>query len=429
MSLLAEVSKTVVNATVAFTSSSAASTGSSSSLASAARAQPYVQVGAPVAIPDSIQGSFCWGSFDGATTTFAYPVVLASGAAAVHIYANGAAAGSPPNFSLAATLPVAGTVGVFFFAMTQLSSNGRVCVFGSNYNNGGDGIVAVFTRPSTSSQTWTQVATVNGSTGSGFGEAVSISADGAVIAVGVFTLNGGVGGTNVYAFNAATGTLTLVATVVGTGALGLAFQGYSAAVSGDGATLAVGGEADNAGYGAVWMFKNVNGTWTQMGSKLAPYNATPVAFVGAAVALSYDGTRLAVASTGNALAQNSGSVFMYDLVDGVSWVQGQTIYPLLTSTQPSIYSIALSDDGNVLVFDEFNYYNENEGAVFVYNRLPNGLWVQNGEARIGTGALLFPSSNAGFYLGGTSRTGSMFAMVNTNSTAPGPGPVAFAVFQ
>jgi len=430
MSLLSEISKTVVDATLAFTSVSSSlspsttASGTGDSLASGEIAQPYKQIGDPIPILNSTQGSFCLGAFDGNTTTFAYPIVLPSGAAEVHIYAN-AAVDAQPNFSLATTLPVVGSAGTPFYAMTQLSSNGLVCVYGSGSDAGG---AAVFTRPSISSQAWTQVATVNGAPGDSLGNAVNISADGTVITMGAYSSNGGVGSTNVYSFNAVLSTLTLVTTLVGTGAVGGSQQGFFNALSGDGMTLAVGGPADNASYGAVWTFKNAgDGTWTQMGSKLAPYNASPIAKIGEFVALSYDGTRLAVAAIYNSLAQSTGSVFMYNLVDG-AWVQGQTIYPLLSPITgfPSIETVALSDDGNTLMLDQ-NNYNLNKGAAFVYNLQANGLWVLNGEARVPTGAL-FQNPTSRCYLVGVSRTGSMFAMADLTSTAPGD-PVAVAIFQ
>jgi len=422
MSLLTEVSKTVVDATAAFTSLT------DSGISSRARAQPYIQVGDPISIPDSLTDNttFFLGAFDAATTTYAYPVVLQSGAAEVHIYVNSAAAGAPPNFSLATTLLVMGAFGVTYFAQVQLSSNGLVCVFGANYTAADAGIVAVFTRPTISSQAWTQVATVTGTPGSGLGDAVSISADGPVIAVGVWNLNANAGSTNVYNFNAATGALMLVATLVGTGAVGPANQGYFVTLSGDGMTLAVSGPVDDGDKGAVWMFQMVSGTWTQMGPKLAPHNASATAFFGTTVALSYNGTLLAVGSS-NAVAQNSGCVFTFNSVNG-AWAQGQTIYPLLSTalTAPSIQLVTLNDDGNVLVFDQSNY-NTGNGAVFVYNLQKNGLWVQNGDARVATGTL-FPGNHSTFHLTATSRTGSMFAITNLASPTP-TNPSAFAIFQ
>jgi uncharacterized protein YdbL (DUF1318 family) len=54
----------------------------------------------------------------------------------------------------------------------------------------------------------------------------------------------------------------------GTGAVGNAQQGYSVAVSADGRTAAVAGNADNRGWGAVWVFTRSNGAWTQQGDRL-----------------------------------------------------------------------------------------------------------------------------------------------------------------
>jgi len=96
------------------------------------------------------------------------------------------------------------------------------------------------------------------------------------------------------------------------------------------------------------------------------------------------------------------------------------------ATFPSTGMVALSDDGNILMFDQYEH-SSNKGAAFVYNLQANGLWVQNGEARVPTGAL-FQTPDSQFYAVGMSCTGSMFAMVNTISAAP-TDPVAFAIFQ
>jgi len=47
--------------------------------------------------------------------------------------------------------------------------------------------------------------------------------------------------------------------LVGSGALGTSMQGESVAVSADGNTMAVGGSADNAGQGAVWVYTRSGG--------------------------------------------------------------------------------------------------------------------------------------------------------------------------
>ena len=437
MSLLSEVSKTVINATLAFTSASSSTGGASSSSGDggvpAAVARPYAQVGDPVIIPD-LPGNNIYeygglGAFDAAITTFVFGVTQAGGAAELQVFANSAAAGSPPAFALAATVPIAGTSNVVGTYAT-LSDNGLVCAAACFDNNVNEGLFAVFTRPAVTSQAWTQVATVNGVSHALLGADISMSADGSVIAVGQPGPSPFAGNALVYNFNATTGALTLVATLTGTGTVDVAYQGFALAISGDGTTLAVGGLLDNAYTGAVWMFKNTGGTWAQVGEKLVPFNTSPASQIGAAVALSYDGTVLAMTAPQNTLHGDVGSVFMYNLVSG-AWMQGQAIYPLGevngSVTGAKYQFVKLSNDGNVLMAD--NPGNQGgQGGVYVYNKQPDGLWVQNGNIRVATGALI-PTTSATLYLGGTDRAGSVFAMVNTLSvTVPG-GPVAFTVFE
>jgi len=56
--------------------------------------------------------------------------------------------------------------------------------------------------------------------------------------------------------------------LIGTGGSPPSFQGYSVALSSDGNTCASGGDNDNAGIGAVWVFYRSNGIWTQQAGPL-----------------------------------------------------------------------------------------------------------------------------------------------------------------
>ena len=66
-------------------------------------------------------------------------------------------------------------------------------------------------------------------------------------------------------------------------------QGRSVAVSADGNTAIIGGPSDNGNMGAAWVFTRSNGVWTQQGSKLIGAGATNPALQGNSVALSADG--------------------------------------------------------------------------------------------------------------------------------------------
>ena len=415
MSFLSEISKTVVNAQLAFAGATAVTEGALSPLL----AQPYVQTGSPVLIPDMQTGQYGLGAFDENATTFAYPVPLADGSVVFHVFTNAAAVGAPPQFTLAATVPVAGA-STSNYMYSTLSRNGLVYAIGAQFDNGNIGAAFVFTRPSSVSQVWTQVATRRGVVVDDFyGSAISMSADGSVIAVGATGLNGQVGQTDVYNFNYATGGLTLAASLVGSGAVGQSEQGYIAvALSGDGQTLAVGGYGDDAGVGAVWMFANDGTTWSQTGSKLVPLVPSPTPpGIGGTVSLSFDGQTLAFTTSG------AGNMFLYTLDSNGVWIQSQTIFPLGAPPFGSIYWTSVSDDGNVVMFDYFG-----AGGVMVYNRQPDGLWVQNGTRRVPTGDLI-DLVNPGLYLAAVSPTGSLFACAPFNAP-PLPGnPIVFTIFQ
>jgi IPT/TIG domain len=79
--------------------------------------------------------------------------------------------------------------------------------------------------------------------------------------------------------------------LIGTGAaVGLVQQGYSVALSADGATALVGSPADDANTGAAWVFTRTGGIWTQQGTKRVGTGAVGAAEQGTSVVLSADGT-------------------------------------------------------------------------------------------------------------------------------------------
>jgi len=52
------------------------------------------------------------------------------------------------------------------------------------------------------------------------------------------------------------------------------YQGASAALSSDGNTAVVGGDGDDSGNGAVWIFTRTGAAWSQQGGKLVGSGAT-----------------------------------------------------------------------------------------------------------------------------------------------------------
>jgi hypothetical protein len=183
--------------------------------------------------------------------------------------------------------------------------------------------------------------------------------------------------------------------LVGTGALGaigVAEQGFSVALSADGNTAIVGGPCDatsgcgsiNNGAGAVWVYTRSNGVWTQQGSKLVGTGAVGNAQQGQSVAVSGDGNTAIVG--GNADNSAIGAVWVYTRSGGVWTQQGSKLIgtgAVGSAVQGS--SVALSADGNTAIVGGPSD-NTNTGAVWVYTR-SNGVWTQQGSKLVGTGAV------------------------------------------
>jgi hypothetical protein len=103
--------------------------------------------------------------------------------------------------------------------------------------------------------------------------------------VGGYLDNGGAGAA--WVFTRAGGVWTpLGKKGVGSDAVGSAWQGFSVALSGDGNTAIEGGNRDNNNAGAAWLFTRAG----QLGNKLVGSGAVGIARQGSSVALSGDGS-------------------------------------------------------------------------------------------------------------------------------------------
>jgi FG-GAP-like repeat/FG-GAP repeat len=126
-----------------------------------------------------------------------------------------------------------------------------------------------------------------------FGSGVALSYDGNTAVIGGLTDNDGVGATWIFVRNGSTWNQQ-GQKLVGSGAVGLAFQGASVAVSADGNTAVVGGQDDNSNVGAAWVFGRINGNWLQQGAKLVGTSAVGASVQGKSVAMSANGLTLLV---------------------------------------------------------------------------------------------------------------------------------------
>src|SRR6185436_7374739 len=239
----------------------------------------------------------------------------------------------------------------------------------------GSGAVYVFTRSGT---TWIQQAYVKASNTEAndqFGYSVALSANGSTLAVGAIKEDSkatGIGGDEadnsalgsgaVYVFTRSDATWIQQAYVKASNPRKDGQFGASVALSGDGSTLAVGAPGEDGSVidvGAVYVFTH-DTMWTQQ-MYLKASNPGAGDQFGASVALSGDGSTLAVGAHGegsvatgvggdqaNNAAVNAGAVYVF-MRCGMTW--GQQAYVKATNTEANDRfgaSVALATDGSTL---------------------------------------------------------------------------------
>ena len=238
---------------------------------------------------------------------------------------------------------------------TALSDDGTILAIGDHKNDSAKGQVRVYQY---SSGAWTQLGTdiVGEATGDYFGTAVSLSADGLILAVGAPFNDGtasNAGHARVYEYSAGSWTQR-----------GADIDGFSSndgfgmavSLSADGTTVAVGAPTDanlaagaNAGQVTVYSYSAPN--WSQVGAR-GQIEGEAGDLLGHlnAVSLSSDGTVLAVGARlrDNGGDSNVGALEVYALSGG-AWIQRGTTQFGDSADDRLGYSVALSDDGTIAI--------------------------------------------------------------------------------
>jgi hypothetical protein len=255
---------------------------------------------------------------------------------------------------------------------------------------------------------------VNGIAGVAQGTSVSISGNGTIAIAGGPSDNNYAGAAWIFTRNGETWSQQ-GSKLVGTGASGLAYQGYSVAISADGTTAIVGGYSDNNSVGAAWVFvRNQNG-WNQQGNKLVCTDFVHLPHFGQSVALSSDGN---TALIGGPIDNNSmGAAWIFVRHDGNWRQQGPKLvgtgsvqyYPWPIEQG---YSVALSGDGNTAMIGSYGD-DSGKGAVWIFTR-NDTVWSQQGNKLVGSGAASKPqnswqgSSAALSFDGNTTVSGGLY---------------------
>ena len=266
----------------------------------------------------------------------------------------------------------------------SLNADGSVIAIGAIENDDGGSDVGHVRIYENSAGTWTQIGQdIDGETaGDKSGSSVSLSADGSIVAIGAQYNdgNGGFDNGHVRVYQNSAGSWTQIGQDID-GENGLDQFGNSVKLSADGSIVAIGGffnddSGSNAGH--VRIYQNSAGTWAQIGQDIDGEAAGDES--GSSVSLSADGSIVAIGAQYNdGNGSNSGHVRIYQNTAG-TWTQiGQDIDGDATEDQFG-HSVSLSADGSIIAIGAIG----NDGAgidaghVRIYQNSA-GTWTQIGQ--------------------------------------------------
>ncbi len=157
-------------------------------------------------------------------------------------------------------------------------------------------------------------------------------------------------------------------------------SGYSVSLSSDRSIVAIGalyndGTGSNAGH--VRVYKNISGTRTQVGADIDGEAADD--YSGSSVSLSSDGSTVAIGAVGNdGTGSNAGHVRVYKNISG-TWTQVGADIDGEAADDESGYSVSLSSDGSTMAIGAIGNdgTGSNAGHVRVYKNI-SGTWTQVG---------------------------------------------------
>jgi len=264
----------------------------------------------------------------------------------------------------------------------SLSSDGSVLAIGAPYNDdvgNNAGHVRIYENQS---GTWTQIgADINGEAANDkFGNSVSLSSDGSIVAIGAYQNDGnGNSAGHVRIYENQSGTWTQIGADIDGEAADDEF-GKSVSLSSDGSVVAVGADNnDGTGLfaGHVRIYENQSGTWTQIGSDIDAEAEDDHS--GRSVSLSSDGSVVAIGAFYNdGTGPNAGHVRIYENQSG-TWTQIGADIDGEAMVDYSGFSVSLSSDGSVVAIGA--YLNDGAGDAAGHVRIyenQSGTWTQIG---------------------------------------------------
>lgn len=252
-----------------------------------------------------------------------------------------------------------------------VSADGTTAVVGANNadtsNSEEAGAAYVF---SADGGEWTLEAKLtanDGAQGDLFGSSVSISGDGSTAVIGAHNRSDseGVNRGGAYVFSNGGGGWTQRAILTANDTEGVSSFGEAVTISGDGATAVVGApstsEPNGHDAGAAYVFSRSGEGYTQTAKLVAEDGGENDAF-GESIAVSNDGDTAIIGTPGD--GERQGSVYVFER-EGDAWVQRDNFGPSVEEGDGVAESLAISDDGATVVAGSPDDAGE-RGSVYVY---------------------------------------------------------------
>jgi hypothetical protein len=265
----------------------------------------------------------------------------------------------------------------------SLSADGKIVAVGSFAALNFAGEVRLFER---SGSNWVQKGSgiYGANHGDGFGRAVSVDSTGTVVAIGAPYNDAGFGSSSmageVRIFQWSGSAWTQKGATLQADAAGDNF-GYSVNISTDGNTVAIGAPFNNAGgtgRGAVKIFRWNSSAWVQLGANINGEGNNDIS--GNAVSLSGNGNTVAIGAPFNSAGalQQSGQTRVYTW-NGTTWTQQGIDIDGTATNDYSGQSVSLSNDGKTLaVGAPQDFFGGGFGWTKVYT-WNSTAWVQKGS--------------------------------------------------
>jgi hypothetical protein len=378
-------------------------------LSLASRTDPFVQQGPKLTrggtVPPVQFGYSVALSADGNTALVGAPVAN-NGVGVTWVFTRSAGVWTQQGPELTGDAP---TVGAQFGYSVALSADGNTALIGALGDNFFAGAAYVFTRSSGVWTQQGPKLTPSDPSERGdptFGSSAALSADGNTALIGGGNDNVGVGAA--WVFTRSSGVWTQQGPkLTGSDATGpLGFFGGSVALSNSGNTALIGAPSDfnptEGTYpGAAWIFTRASGVWTQQGPKLRPDDETGSGGFGIGVALSSSGNTALIG--GQEDNEGVGAAWVFRRSVG-SWAQEGPKLTANDETGRGLFgsSVSLSASGDTALIA--GPYDRNQrGSAWVFSRSSDA-WTQQGPKLTPSDETLAPTFGASVALSAGATT-------------------------